>query len=377
MNFDLSEEQQILRDSARSFLAKECPSSFVRKMEEDEQGFTWELWQKMAELGWIGLMVPEDYGGSGMSFLDLAVLLTEMGYTCLPGPFFPTGVLGVMALLDGGSEAQKRALLPEVAAGKRILTLAWTELQASYSPEGISMKAEAIGGRYSLTGTKLFVPDAHVADTIICVARIGESGDPREGLSLLLVDGKSEGLEVQLLKTMAGDKACEVSFRGVEVPRENLLGEPGEAWPVLRGILLKGAVAKCAEMCGGAQRVLELALTNARERVQFGRPIGAFQAVQHHCANMLTYLDTSRFMTYQAAWRISEGLPYEREASMCKAWVGDSYRRLVALGHQVLGGIGFTEEHDMQLYFKRSNASELLFGSADFHRELVAQQMGM
>ncbi|MGQ9654965.1 MAG: acyl-CoA dehydrogenase family protein, partial [Thermodesulfobacteriota bacterium] len=149
------------------------------------------------------------------------------------------------------------------------------------------------------------------------------------------------------------------------------------AWPILRRILLKGAVAKCAEMCGGGQRVLELALTNARERVQFGRPIGAFQAVQHHCANILTYLDTSRFMTYQAAWRISEGLPYEREASMCKAWVGDSYRRLVGLGHQVLGGMGFTEEHDMQLYFKRSNSAELAFGSSDLHRELVAEQMGM
>ncbi len=377
MNFDLSEEQQILKDSARSFLTKECPSTFVREMEEDEQGFTWELWEKMAELGWLGLMIPEEYGGSAMSFLDLAVLLTEMGYFCVPGPFFSSGVMGVTALLDAASEAQKRELLPEVASGKRILTLAWTEPNGGYSAQGISMRAEAKADRYVLTGTKLFVPDAHVAHTMICSVRTAQSMDPREGVSLVLVDGKSSGLKVERLKTMAGDKLCEVSFDGVEVPREGLLGEPGEAWPILKGILLKGGVAKCAEMCGGAQRVLELALTNARERVQFGRPIGAFQAVQHHCANILTYLDTSRFMTYQAAWRISEGLPYQLEASMCKAWVGDSYRRLVALGHQVLGGIGFTEEHDMQLYFKRSNSAELAFGSADFHRELVAEQMGM
>lgn len=377
MNFDLSEEQQILKDSARSFLTKECPSTFVRRMEEDEQGFTWELWEKMAELGWLGLMIPEEYGGSAMSFLDLAVLLMEMGYVCLPGPFFSSGVIGVTTLLDAASEAQKRELLPEVASGKRILTLAWIEPQGGYSAQGISMKAETRADGYVLTGTKLFVPDAHVAHTMICAVRTAQSNDPKEGLSLILVDGKSHGLKIERLKTMAGDKLCEVSFQNVGVPKEGLLGEPGGAWAILRRILLKGAVAKCAEMCGGGQRVLELALTNARERVQFGRPIGAFQAVQHHCANILTYLDTSRFMTYQAAWRISEGLPYEREASMCKAWVGDSYRRLVALGHQVLGGMGFTEEHDMQLYFKRSNSAELAFGSSDLHRELVAEQMGM
>lgn len=377
MDFDLSEEQQILKDSAFRFLAKECSSTFVRRMEEDETGFTRELWQKMAELGWIGLMIPEKYGGSAMTFLDLSVLLSEMGYVCLPGPFFSTGVLGVIALLDAGNDTQKRDLLEEVAAGKRILTLAWTEPGGSYSAQGISLRGESRGDQYRLSGTKLFVPDAHVANTIICAVRTAESGDPEDGVSLILVDEKCKGVSVERLGTMAGDKLCVVSFEGVDVPEENLLGETNKAWPVLRRILLKAGVAKSAEMCGGAQRVLELALTNAKERVQFGRPVGAFQAVQHHCANILTYLDTSRFVTYQAAWRISEGLPYEREASICKAWVGDAYRRLVSLGHQVLGGMGFTEEHDMQLYFKQSNGAELAFGSADFHREIVAQQMGM
>jgi alkylation response protein AidB-like acyl-CoA dehydrogenase len=378
MNFDLSEEQQILRDSARSFIAKECPSTFVRDMARNDMGYSPDLWNKMAELGWLGLLIPEEYGGSGMSFLDLSVLLYEMGYGLMPGPYFPTAVCGVISLMEGGSDKQKRELLPEIARGKLILTLAWNEEGGTYLPEGINMKAKRGGDGWVLSGTKLFVPYAHIADKIILAARTGRPGPGGEGgISLFIVNRDSTGLKVDLLRTIADDKQCEVILEGVKVNREDLLGGLNRGWQILINVLKKSAVAKCAEMSGGAQKVMEMVVAHAKERIQFGRPIGSFQAVQHHCANILTYVDTIRFISFEAAWRISTGLPFDKEASMCKAWVSDSYRRLVAISHQVMGGMGFMEEHDLQLYFKHAKASELLFGDGDFHRELLAREMGL
>jgi len=374
MNYDLTEEQSMLKDSAKKFLAEECPSELVRRMAEDEKGFTAGLWSKMAKLGWMGLAIPEEYGGSGMSFLHLALLLSEMGYVCLPGPFFSDVVLGGLTVLEAGSDEQKAEILPYVATGDRILTLAWLEQEGTYSPEGVRLSARRHGNQYVLSGTKLFVPDAHVADTIICVAR---TGDAVAGISLFLLDAKSPGISTNLLHTMAGDKQCEVVFERVTVPETRLLGKADQGWPILKKILLMAAVAKSAEMSGGAQKVLEMAVEYVKDRVQFGRPVGAFQAVQHHCANMLTYADTIKYMTLHAAWKIGAGLPFEKDASMCKAWVSDSHRKLVALGHQVLGGIGFMEEHNLHLYFERAKAAELMFGDADFHREMVAKEMGL
>ncbi len=374
MNYDLSEEQNMLKESAHRFLVEECPSEFVREMVEDEKGFSPSLWRKMAELGWMGLQVPEEHGGSGMNFLYLAVLLSEMGRFCLPGPYFSTVILGGLTLMEAGNDEQKADILPDLAEGNRILTLAWLEEDGTYSPEGIRLAAKLQDDNYILSGTKLFVPDAHVADTIVCAARTGEE---TEGISLFLIDAESPGIGITVLDTLAGDKQCEVVFDGVSVPMANMLGEIGKGWPVLRKVLLMSAVAKSAEMIGAAEKVLEVAVTYVKDRTQFGRPVGAFQAVQHHCANMLTYADTNKFMTYEAAWRIASGLSFEKQASMCKAWVSESHRKLVALGHQVIGGIGFMEEHDLHLYFKRAKAAEQMFGDADFHRELVAREMGL
>ena len=374
MNYDLSEEQNILKAAAHKFLVDKCPSGFIREMAADEKGFTTELWQGMAELGWMSILIPKKYGGSGGSFLDLSVLLSEMGYFCLPGPFFSTVVQGGLVLLETGSDTQKTEMLPELSMGKRILTLAWVEEEGTFEPGGIKLVADSEGDHYILTGTKLFVPDAHVADTIICVARTGEG---TSGLSLFLVDAGSPGISIEVLDTIAADKQCEVIFDRVSVPKEALLGEPGGAQPILERVLLMSAVAKSAEMTGGAKSVLDLVIPYIKERTQFERAIGSFQAVQHHCVNMLTYSDTMGFMTDRAAWRISAGLSFGKEAAMCKAWVSDSYRKLVALGHQVIGGVGFMEEHDLPLYFKRAKAAELMFGDGDFHRELVAGEMGL
>ena len=374
MNYDLNEEQNMLRESANRFLAGECSSDFVREMAEDEKGYSPEQWEKMAELGWIGLLVPEEYDGSGMDFLDMAILLSEMGRVCLPSPFFSTAVLGALTLIEAGSEVQKKEVLPELSEGERIMAFAWLEEGATYCPKAIKLTAEPKGDDYILSGTKLFVPDAHVADTIICVTR---TGDEPTDVSLFLVDAKSPGISITVLDTLAADKQCEVIFDGVSVPAAGLLGEIGKALPILEKILLMSAVAKSAELIAAAEFILDTAVEYVKDRHQFGRPVGSFQAVQHHCANMLTYLDTDKFMTYSAAWKIASGLPFAKEASMCKAWVSESHRKLVGLGHQVMGGIGFMEEHDFHLYYKRAKAAEQMLGDADFHRELLAREMGL
>jgi len=377
MDYGLSEEQEMLRKMARDFLTSECPKTLVREMVEDERGYPPELWRKMAELGWMGLAFPEQYDGTGGSFLDLVVLLTEMGRACLPGPFFSTVILGGTTILEMGSESQKRELLPAIARGDIIVSLALTEPSVKYTANGITVAAVADGEEYVITGTKLFVPDAHISNYIICVTTTSGGKSNQEGVTLFLVDAKSPGLSCTLLKTMAGDKQCEVVFNQVRVSQQNMLGELDHGWSGVEKVLQKAAVAKCAEMVGGAQQVLEMTVDYVKQRVQFGRPVGSFQAVQHHCANMITDVDTSRFITYQAAWRLSQGLPCAREVAMAKAWVSEAYRRVAALGHQSIGGVAFIEDHDMPLYFKRAKAAEFAFGDATLQREIVAQKIGL
>jgi len=377
MDFGFTETQEMLRKAARDFLAHECPKTVVREMAKDGMGYRPDLWHKMAGLGWMGLAFGEQYGGSEGTFLDLTVLLEEMGRALLPGPFFSTVVLGGMTILDAGGEKHKMELLPQVARGNLILTTALTEPSAKYTPDGIRSGAVLDGDDYVISGTKLFVPDAHIADYIIYVARTekGTTGEP--GLSLFLVDAKSPGIACTLLKSIAGDKQCEVTFNNVRISRINLLGDLNRGWHHIQRMLHRAAVGKCAEMVGGAQRVLEMTIEYAKQRVQFGHPIGSFQSIQNYCVQMLTDLETSRFLTYQASWKISQGLPHAGEVAIAKAWVSDAYKRITALGHQCLGGVGYMEDHEMPLYTTRAKADELAFGDADFHREMLAQELGL
>lgn len=377
MDYGLSEKQEMLTKMARDFITSECPKTLVREMVEDEKGYSPELWCKMADLGWMGLAFPEQYGGTGGSFVDLVALLTEMGRACLPGPFFSTVILGGMSILDMGSESQKQELLPAIARGDIIVSLALTEPSAKYTADGVTVKALADKEHYVITGTKLFVPDAHISDYIICVTRTSEGKSKEDGITLFLVDTKSPGVSCAPLKTMAGDKQCEVVFNEVRVPKQNMLGELGCGWSGVERVLQKAAVAKCAEMIGGAQQVLEMTVDYVKQRVQFGRPVGSFQAVQHHCANMVIDVDTSRLITYEAAWGLSQSLPSTKEVAMAKAWVSDAYRRVAALGHQNIGGVAFIEDHDMPLYFRRAKAAEFAFGDATTQREIVAQELGL
>ena len=374
MDLGLDEAQQMLRNSARAFLEAECPDTYVREMERDPRGYTPELWQKMAEQGWLGLIVPERYGGVGLSFLDLSILLEEMGRAMLPGPFFSTVVMAGMAVLDAGSEEQKQEILPRIADGQLIMTMALTEPSARWDAKGVETAAESGGDGFLISGTKLFVPDAGGADYLVIAAR---TGDAEEDISLFLVPRESDGVSLTPLKTIAQDKQFEVFLEGVKVPSSALLGELNEGWRTLEKVLQWGAVGKCAEMVGGSQQVLDMTVEYAQQRVQFGRPIGSFQAVQHHCANMATDVEGTRYITYQAAWRLSEGLPSETEVATAKAWVSEAYRRVCALGHQCHGAIGFTKEHNMQLYSRRAKAAELAFGDADLHLEKVADAIGL
>ena len=377
MDYDINEDQKLIKDSAHNFLASECNSMFVREMEKSDQGFTPELWQKMAELGWMGVMLPEEYGGIEGNFLDLTILLEEMGYFCLPGPFFSTVVLGVTSIMEAGNTKQKESLLQKIAEGNCIISLAMVEENASIKPESISVTAEKQDNNFIINGTKLFVSDAHVADKIICVTRTNNNENKEGGITLFLIDKETSGLQITPLKTFGGDKQSETVFKNLIVSSDNILGEVDKGWPIIKKVIKCAAIAKCAELVGGSKRALELALENANEREQFGQKIGSFQAVQHHCANILTYLETSKWMTYMAASKISAALPCDKEVSMAKAWVSDSCRSLQALAHQATGGIGFMEEHDLQLYFRRIKSGGSSYGDADFHREIVAQELGL
>jgi alkylation response protein AidB-like acyl-CoA dehydrogenase len=377
MDLGLTEQQEMLKLTARVFLARECPKAVVREMMEDERGYPPELWRKMADLGWMGLVFPEKYGGLGGDFFDLVVLLEEMGQACLPGPFFSTVVLGGLAIMAAGTEAQKGEILPKIAKGDLILSLALMEPNARYDAEGVRTRATADKGDYVINGTKLFVENAHVADYILSVVRTGEGKTPEEGLTLFFVDSKSGGIRSSLLKTLAPDKQCEVVFQDVRVPIGNMLGEPNQGWAIVEKLLEQATVAKCAEMVGGAQATLEMAVNYAKERVQFGRPIGSFQAIQHHCANMVTEISGARFITYKAAWMVSEQLPAAMEVAMAKIQTGHAYQQATVLGHQIFGAIGFCMDHDMHLYYRRAKAGEISFGDSDFYREKVAQELGL
>ena len=376
MDFDFNDEQKMFKQGAREFFEKECPKSLVRQMVEDERGNPPELWHKMAQLGWLGLIFPEQFGGSGGNMIDLVALEEEMGRACLPGAFFSTVLLGGLFILNNGSEEQKQDLLPKVARGEVILTLALTEPSGSY--EAAAVKAEAVSDKddYIISGTKLYIPDAHIADYIICIARTKKGTKPEEGITAFLVDRKSPGVSCTLLKTIAGDKLCEVIFNKVRVPKKNIVGKLDQAWDPLEQTLQQAIVARCAESVGGAQKVLEMAADHAKQRIVFDRPLGSFPVIQHYIANMIMDIDGSRFLTYEAAWRFSEGLSCAKEIAMAKAWTSEAYRRVTATGHQIYGGVGFTVESDMHLYFRRAKAGEVTLGDGNFHRETLAKELG-
>jgi alkylation response protein AidB-like acyl-CoA dehydrogenase len=368
MDFDLSKTQKLLKASARDFLTRECKPARVRELIETDTAHDDKLWQSIADQGWTGLIIPEDHGGLGLGLVELAVVAEEMGRACLPGAFLST--LTAAALVErAGSVAQRAKYLEPIAAGKLKATVAFLEKGASWEVDEIKLKATREDGNFQLSRSKQIVPDAEVADLLICVAR------DRDGLALLPLEHGAEGLSLKAMPSMDGTrKLHEIALESVTVAEADVFGADGDARAALRGALDVGCVALCAEMVGGMQWVLDTTVEYAKTRQQFGRAIGSFQAVQHQCADMLLMMESARSATYYAAWALTEGDPSASVAvSIAKAYCSDAYREVANRGIQVHGGIGFTWEHDLQLYYKRSKSSETLFGDATFHRERIAR----
>jgi alkylation response protein AidB-like acyl-CoA dehydrogenase len=377
MDIGFTEEQELLRDTARKFLDSECPAKFVRQMMATEDAVTGEFWTKLAEQGWLGITYAEEDGGSGLGLVDLVVLMEEIGRAVMPGPFPATVLLGGAAIAEAGSPAQRAEWLPRIAAGDIKATLAASEPNARWDAAGVTLSARETRGGFVLNGTKLFVPDAHLADVLVVAARSRDGSTMEDGISLFLVPKGTPGIEVKLLPSVDETrKLCEVRLANVALPATALLGELHQGWPVLARVIDSAAVALSAELCGAAQRVLDITVDYAKMRVAFGKPIGSYQGVKHKCADMLIEIENAKSLTYYAAWAFDQGEPDATMAvSMAKAAASDAGRKVCAAGIQLHGGIGMTWEHDLHLYLKRAKASEIAFGDATWHRERIARLM--
>ena len=371
MNFAFTEEQEELRNTIRAFLEAKSSEEAVREQMETEDGFDPAVWSQMAEqMGLQGLHIPEEYGGSGFGYVELGIVLEEMGRALLCAPFFSSVVLAANTLIQSGDDAAKQRYLPGIASGETIATLAFTEPSGKWDESGITMEATASGDGYTLSGTKSFVLDGHTANLIIVAAKTGA------GTSLFAVDGDAAGLTRTALSTMDQTrKQAKLEFDNTPA---TLIGEEGKGWDVLQTVLDLAAVSLAAEQVGGAQKVLEMAVDYAKVRVQFGRPIGSFQAIKHKCADMLLEVESAKSAAYYGMWCASEmndELP--STASLAKAYCSEAYFHAAAENIQIHGGIGFTWEHPAHLYFKRAKSSELLFGDPTYHREQLAQRIGI
>jgi alkylation response protein AidB-like acyl-CoA dehydrogenase len=382
MDFSLSEDQEMLKTMARDFLETECPESVIRDTVRSNEGYSPELWRKVADLGWMGIIFPEKYGGTEQSIVDLAVLYEEMGRGLFASPHLSTVVLCGSTILAAGSEAQKADLLPKIINGELVLALALIEPGSSWDsktlePEGVTVSATPDGNDYIINGTKLFVHDAHVADYLLCATRTKNGGAAEKGITLFLVDAKSPGVKCTLLDTVYGDnKQSEVVFNKVRVPKKNMVGKLNGGWAPLARSMQIGAVMLCAQMVGAGQKVLELTVDYAKTRIQFDMPIGINQHVQAHCVYLVADVDTSRWVTYLAAWKLSENMDCDLDVSVAKAWTSEAYERACWYSHQVFAGVGSTEALGViPLYTRMGNLCQYYLGSPNEHMEVIAREL--
>ncbi|HVS41203.1 MAG TPA: acyl-CoA dehydrogenase family protein [Candidatus Dormibacteraeota bacterium] len=374
MSFVPTEEQEELRATVRRFLEDRAPMTEVRRLMDTSTGYDREVWSRMGgQLGLQGLHIPEEYGGQGFTVVELALVLEEMGRALLCAPFLASACLAASAILHGATEEQRRALLPGIASGEVVATLALAEESGRWDDGGIALQAWPDGGGFRLEGTKSFVVDGHIADRVVVAGRRPGSSGP-EGVSLFLVEGDAAGLERSLLPTL--DPTRRLARLRLSGVRATLLGEEGSAWPALTTVLREAAVCLAAEAAGGARRCLESAVEYAKVRIQFDRPIGSFQALKHLCADLLLDVEQATSAAYHAARAAAEGaaeLPVV--ASIAKACCTETYTRAATESIHIHGGIGFTWEHDAHLHLRRARSSEVLFGDPAHHRELVAREM--
>jgi alkylation response protein AidB-like acyl-CoA dehydrogenase len=368
MDFAFNPDQQLLKDAARAFLDAHCPSRVVRALWDDPRGESEAMWKDMAQLGWLGLSLPDTVGGAALGMVETAIVLEEMGRAACPSPYFPT-VLGATALASAGRPEQQRRWLPAVAAGAARTTVAFLDADWGWDASGVSTRATRTARGWTLHGTKHFVPWAHVADVVLVPAQTTEV------LCLFLVEPATAGVTVSAVQGIdLGTRWSTVTLEGAPVGADAVLGVPGQAGPLLDTLLRRAAVGAAAEMLGAARRCLDMSVAYAKVREQFGQPIGAFQAIRHKCADMLVEVENAHAATYYAAWAIdASDEDAAMAASVTKAYVGDAARKVCGDAIQVHGGIGFTWEYDLHLYVKRAKALEAMYGDADHHRELIVR----
>ncbi len=364
MDFSFSEQQELLRKEARNFLDAEYPKKVIRELEASDLGYSPQIWGKMARLGWLGLAIPEEYGGAGGDLIDLAILFEEVGKTACPAPLFSTLVFGVFPLLAAASHEQKQEILPRVAEGDAIMSLALSEPEAEYKPEFMTTRAVRVGDGFIINGTKLFVPYASTADYLLVAAATSEVSPEGKGMSLFIIRKGAEGVGFTPLGTVAADKLFEVTFDNVRVLADDIIGETGTGGEVIDLVLLKAIALQCAETVGVMQQALSMTAEYTSIRYQFGQPIGKFQAVQHRLADMLTDVEGARWTSYRAVSLLNKGRHAGREVAIAKVWTSDACQRVAYAAQHLHGGLGVDLEYDLHFYFEWAKSRELNLGPA-------------
>ena len=370
MDLDLNEEQQMLPDMVRGMLAEHSSIEVVRQTEDDPKGYPDTLWKQLGELGLVGILIPEAHGGAGQSLMEAALLYEELGRALAPVPHLGSAVLGAGALMAQGSEAQRETWLPKLASGDAILAPAWLEPDGGFGPEGVQLRARAEGDDFVLSGTKRHVAFASAADRLLVLAR---SGDAPEQVDLFLVDPGAAGVELTQQLSLGSAAQYRVDFAGVRVPASERIGPAGSGWVTWDTLMLDVVVLLAAQAIGGAERALEMTVEYAKERTQFDKPLGAFQAISHYLADASTKVDGGRTLVYEAAWTRSRGGSITKLAPMAKLFACQTYRDVTAMGEQVFGGVGFTIEYDIQLFFRRAKQLQLSWWDTRHLEERVAR----
>ena len=369
-----TEEELMLKNVAREFLEAEVSTALVREMELDGLGYPPALWKKMADLGWLGMSLPEQYGGQGLPLVYLGLIIEEMGRVMAPVPMHST-MVAALTIESDGSDQQKQDILPAVADGKMVLTWAVHERDARLIPEAMNLEAKADGDGWILNGTKMFVDNFIVAERCLVACRTSPASDTNQGISLFLVDPNGTGVNQTALVTLAKDKQSRVDFKDHRVESAALVGEVDQGWPIIEAMLDRGTALLCCQMVGAARKDSEMAIEYAKNRVAFGRPIGSFQSVQHMLADMLLHVDGGEMLTFEALWKMDQGLPASVEVSQAKAFCNEKCESVVRTSQVIHGGIGFMMEFDLHLWFRRVTAWSLRMGTTYDHRAKIASAL--
>jgi alkylation response protein AidB-like acyl-CoA dehydrogenase len=369
-----SEEEQMVKNAAREFLEAECPPSLAREMEKDELGYPPDLWNQLAELGWFGISLPEEYGGQGLPLTYLGIILEEVGRAIAPVPFHST-IVPALTIAREGTEEQRQELLPRVSRGDLIMTWAFQEQDPRLLPEAVNTEAVPDGDQFVISGVKMFVDNFNAAEKCLVACRTSPASAEGKGISLFLVDTSSPGISQTPLTTLAKDKQSKIEFNHVRVPRKSLMGQLNQGWPIAQNMLDRATVLLCAQIVGAARKDAEMAVEYSKNRVAFGRPIGAFQSIQHLCADMLVWVDGAQLLTYEALWKMDQGLPAGVEVSQAKAFCNDKCQAVVRSSQIIHGGIGFMMEFDLHLWYRRVCAWTMRLGTSFEHRARIARAL--